>query len=109
MRRIRVGCLGLSVLSMSEGYSLNSRNKKAPGNFDVNPRLSPTPRQVEVSLLLTERQGVTGMKPTKTVVICLLIVCVTLIAITLLTRRNLCEVKIRNDKQEVAARLACSE
>ncbi|MCE0827795.1 Hok/Gef family protein [Buttiauxella sp. A2-C2_NF] len=49
------------------------------------------------------------MKPTKTVVICLLIVCLTLIAITLLTRRNLCEVKIRNDKQEVAARLACSE
>lgn len=47
------------------------------------------------------------MKPTKTVVLCLLIVCATLITITLLTRRNLCEVKIRNDQQEVMAKLAC--
>ncbi|WP_435930673.1 Hok/Gef family protein [Dryocola sp. BD613] len=38
---------------------------------------------------------------------CLLIVCITLVALTLLTRRNLCEVKIRNDTQEVAAKLAC--
>ncbi|WP_202305291.1 Hok/Gef family protein [Dryocola clanedunensis] len=48
------------------------------------------------------------MKPTKSVVLCLLIVCVTIIVITLLTRRNLCEVKIRSDNQEVVAKLACS-
>ncbi|NIY49537.1 Hok/Gef family protein [Cedecea colo] len=47
------------------------------------------------------------MRPTRSVVVCLLIVCVTLIALTLLTRRNLCEVKIRTDRQEVAAKLAC--
>ncbi|HEY1844676.1 MAG TPA: Hok/Gef family protein [Buttiauxella sp.] len=47
------------------------------------------------------------MKPIKTVVLCLLIVCITLIAITLLTRRNLCEVKIKTGTQEVVAKLAC--
>jgi len=92
---------------MREGYSLNNEKKKAPGNYNVNPRLSLNPKQVETSLLLAERQGEKGMRPTRSVVICLLIVCVTLIALTLLTRRNLCEVKIRNDRQEVAAKLAC--
>ncbi|MBU4681722.1 Hok/Gef family protein [Cedecea davisae] len=48
------------------------------------------------------------MKHRELVFGCLLIICITLIALTLLSRSDLCEVKMKNDKQEIIAKLAYS-
>ncbi|BCU50909.1 TPA: type I toxin-antitoxin system Hok family toxin [Klebsiella michiganensis] len=44
--------------------------------------------------------------PRSTVVWCVLIVCLTLLAFTYLTRKSLCEIRLKDGNREVAAVLA---
>lgn len=44
--------------------------------------------------------------PRSTVIWCVLIVCLTLLAFTYLTRKSLCEIRLKDGKREVAAVLA---
>ncbi len=44
--------------------------------------------------------------PKNTLVLCLLIVCITVLALTLITRKSLCELRVKNGNKEVAAILA---
>lgn len=44
--------------------------------------------------------------PRSTVILCVLIVCLTLLAFTYLTRKSLCEIRLKDGKREVAAVLA---
>ena len=89
--------------------STRDRKRKAPGNISINPRLSLNPKQVENSRLLAARQGVNGMKPLRYLFACLLVICVTVLFFSLFNRGLLCELRIKNGNQEVAAKLACSD
>jgi protein HokB len=64
-------------------------------------------RHHQISRLLAERQGVQAMKlPRNTVIWCVLIVCLTLLIFTFLTRKSLCEIRLKDGQREVAAVLA---
>ncbi len=45
-------------------------------------------------------------QPRSTVIWCVLIVCLTLLIFTYLTRKSLCEIRLKDGKREVAAVLA---
>ncbi|WP_313108933.1 Hok/Gef family protein [Atlantibacter sp.] len=49
------------------------------------------------------------MKPLRYLFACLLVVCVTVLFFSLFNRGLLCELKIKNGSQEMAAKLACSD
>ncbi|NBD01537.1 Hok/Gef family protein [Atlantibacter hermannii] len=49
------------------------------------------------------------MKPLRYLLACILVVCITVLVFSLFNHGLLCELKIRNGNQEVAARLACSD
>ncbi|HAI50208.1 MULTISPECIES: Hok/Gef family protein [Atlantibacter] len=49
------------------------------------------------------------MKPLRYLFACLLVVCVTVLFFSLFNRGLLCELRIKNGNQEVAAKLACSD
>ncbi|ASV53696.1 Hok-gef cell toxic protein [Lelliottia jeotgali] len=63
--------------------------------------------QVESSLLFFLTQGVIGMTPLKTMLGIVLIVCLTIVIFTFINRGRLCELSIKSEHQEVAAKLAC--
>lgn len=64
-------------------------------------------RQHQSSLLPAERQGEKAMKlPQQPAVWCVFIVCVTLLIFTFLTRKSLCEIRLKDGQREVAAQLA---
>ncbi|EPF20387.1 Hok/gef family protein [Cedecea davisae DSM 4568] len=90
-----------------EQSNISEGIKESPGQLSLT-RGYPSTQQVEVSLLPAAKQGVKGMKHRELVFGCLLIICITLIALTLLSRSDLCEVKMKNDNQEIIAKLACS-
>ncbi|MBW9429770.1 Hok/Gef family protein [Atlantibacter hermannii] len=49
------------------------------------------------------------MKPLRYLFACLLVVCVTVLFFSLFNRGLLCELRIKNGNQEVAAKLACTQ
>ncbi len=49
------------------------------------------------------------MKPLRYLFACLLVICVTVLFFSLFNRGLLCELRIKNGNQEVAAKLACSD
>jgi|GEM_PF-379050 len=48
------------------------------------------------------------MTPLKYLLAILLVVCLTILTFTFINRGRLCELNIKNDRQEVAAKLACT-
>ncbi|WP_312414208.1 Hok/Gef family protein [Pseudescherichia sp.] len=48
------------------------------------------------------------MTPLKYLLAILLVVCLTILTFALINRGKLCELNIKNDRQEVAAKLACT-
>lgn len=69
-------------------------------------------RHHQDSLLDAVRQGEEGQEkkamklPRSPVIWCVLIVCLTLLAFTYLTRKSLCEIRLKDGEREVAAILA---
>ena len=96
------GCLRLSVLSISEG-----RKVESPGKYSFTRGYSLNYQQVESSLLFFFTQGVKGMTPLKTVLGIVFIICLTIVIFTFINRGRLCELTIKSEHQEVAAKLAC--
>lgn len=96
------GCLRLSVLSIVEGQKVES-----PGKFAFTRGYSLNSQQVESSLLFFLSQGVKGMTPLKSVLGIVLIICLTIVIFTFINRGKLCELTIKSEHQEVAAKLAC--
>lgn len=45
--------------------------------------------------------------PNNPLIGCVLILCITLLIFTLLTRRSLCELRLKDGEREVADKLAC--
>ncbi|WAH51248.1 Hok/Gef family protein [Pseudescherichia vulneris] len=48
------------------------------------------------------------MTPLKYVLAILLVICLTILTFSLINRGRLCELNIKNNRQEVAAKLACT-
>lgn len=64
-------------------------------------------RHHQISRLPCIMQGEKAMKlPQQPVVWCVLIVCITLLIFTFLTRKSLCEIRLKDGQREVAAQLA---
>jgi uncharacterized membrane protein len=86
---------------------LRDRKWKAPGNLHLPEATPSTNQQVEGSLLFFFTQGVKGMTPLKTVLGIVFIICLTIVIFTFINRGRLCELTIKSEHQEVAAKLAC--
>lgn len=97
------GCLRLSVLSIVEGQKVGS-----PGKFAFTRGYSLNYQQVESSLLFFFTQGVKGMTPLKTALGIVFIIYLTIVIFTFINRGKLCELTIKSEHQEVAAKLACN-
>ncbi|QUG75786.1 Hok/Gef family protein [Erwinia sp. E602] len=63
---------------------------------------------IRIASYLPQGKEKTVMKlPNNPLIGCVLILCITLLIFTLLTRRSLCELRLKDGEREVAARLAC--
>ena len=83
------------------------KKKKAPSNFSINPRPTVCLNNTSMAAYLPKGKEKKAMKlPRSTVVWCVLIVCLTLLIFTFLTRKSLCEIRLKDGKREVAAVLA---
>jgi len=87
---------------------VRQKEESPEGNFSINQRGSililDTSRIASYRALRKEKKA---MKlPRSTVVWCVLIVCLTLLAFTYLTRKSLCEIRLKDGNREVAAVLA---
>jgi xanthine/uracil/vitamin C permease (AzgA family) len=58
--------------------------------------------------LLFALTGVKGMTPLKTALGIVFIICLTIVIFTFINRGKLCELTIKGEHQEVAAKLACN-
>jgi len=86
---------------------VRQKEESPEGKFSFNQRgilMLDTSRIASYRALRKEKKA---MKlPRSTVVWCVLIVCLTLLAFTYLTRKSLCEIRLKDGNREVAAVLA---
>lgn len=92
------GCLELSVLSIEQ-------KEKSPEliNQPEAPRMLDT---CKVSLLRAKRQGEQAMNNQRAAVVAIIVISIALVSTFLITRKNLCEIRIRTGQTEVAVFMA---
>ena len=86
---------------------VRQKEESPEGNFSINQRgilMLDTSRIASYCALRKEKKAM--KQPRSTVIWCVLIVCLTLLIFKYLTRKSLCEIRLKDGQREVAAVLA---